>query len=234
MQHSSDLSSLLPFERLRLHEKILRDASSAALTTILQDGGKTKVEELQVLSTTDRAVWFNMTKLIPTATKSFPILKQVVDVVDDQVVLLQPLKFRQLYGSADELQHTTELIPLEKFTRSSRCTAIRRWQKLWAPCDARLALVGVSHNGRTVYCPVAQAHLLADHWGRVFSAKPIDEELAKSMSSSYQPPMQSSHVPPPSTEDIATTIRMSRHSSPGLAGLPFLAWAATGQKGCET
>jgi hypothetical protein len=239
MQNSSELASLRPFERLKRRKTILRDASSTALRTILQDGGRTQVEELQVLATTARDL-AQHDGAYPHSDPVVPHLGEVVDVVDDQVVLRPPQTFREFYGSAmrshlaEEPQQSSEVIPRKKCARASRCTAIRRWRKLRAPYDARLTLVGISHNGHTEYCPVAQDNLLAAHWGRVFSAEPIDDELAKHMISTYQPAIQFNHVLPPSTEDIASTIRMSRRSSPGPDGLPFLAWAATGQKDIET
>lgn len=94
MQVQANLTSLEPFARLKKHKAIIRAASSVALKRILNEGVSSKDQELQILATTGRAIWFDLIHLIPVAHKSFPALRGVVEVVQDHVARQKSFKIQ--------------------------------------------------------------------------------------------------------------------------------------------
>ena len=145
LQKHANLSQYDPFERLKVHKQLFRDAPVIASKRVLSKKVVTPDEQLQVLMQTSRAVWFDQTRTIPKITTSMPALAEVVQVDSaGHVHLAQPERFQNLItdamnGSLTKEQHEANSTG-KKSPRTGRSKMLARWLRLWLPFNKKLVV----------------------------------------------------------------------------------------------
>jgi hypothetical protein len=86
---------------LHITTAVLREASAIALKTIVIRPSLQKPAQLQTLVTCSRAIWYNLTDLMPKMLKAIPELESIVMVSSaGSVELVQPTVFKGLIDKA--------------------------------------------------------------------------------------------------------------------------------------
>jgi hypothetical protein len=67
-------------------------------------------------------------------------------------------------------------------------------------------LGAIIHDDQVITDEEEQAKVVAAHWGRVFSWKPINESRAVEIAGTMQKPLQLHLFPPPSSDTIERVI----------------------------
>ncbi|CAK0898651.1 unnamed protein product, partial [Prorocentrum cordatum] len=98
--------------------------------------------------------------------------------------------------------------------------------KLWNPLSKRLVLTGVKTSEGTVTGPSERLKKLVEHWQPVFEDKSVDSTKAAAYLNQFSPTIDFSKYKPPDYETLKKFAKRSSPTSPGLDGLPYLAWSA--------
>ncbi|CAK0821360.1 unnamed protein product [Prorocentrum cordatum] len=94
------------------------------------------------------------------------------------------------------------------------------------PLKHRLILTGVKISEDTVTGPNERLKKLVEHWQPVFEGKTVDVTKAAVYLNQFSPTIDFSKYRPPDYETLKKFARRSSSTSPGLDGLPYLAWSA--------
>jgi len=239
------LEALPPFERLRQHKLIIKEAARIARDNALHAEDRSAGMESMALSTLARTVWHNNTKDARKLLSLHPTTAEHIRVVDSVVELVDPVNFAKVVAEtkSDYLKKEKEDLLKDKakgFKNASRIQANKRLLKLWSPFDSRMTLAGVrihydeKGSYEVVTDPARRVEALRQAWQPVFDEKAIDEDLALHTARTWCRDFGFDQCPPPDEAVFAEIINRAKNSSPGPDGIPFIAYKASGPRATKT
>ncbi len=233
------LAHLDPLERLFAHKLVIRRAAKLAREKLQDLERETPEGTVKILTTITRIFWSQDHVLARRLIGRSPVARQHLAISGRVVSFRDPVLFNNSVVEARNLLIRTQLeqAPLEK-NKSNKGQLLSRLAKLWVPFKKNLIIAGIRSKG-TVHRGACMFDALADAWAPTFSWKPIDQNAALKVLELASrniplPPPELLDATPPTNDTYDIYMKRLRDSGTGPDGLPYSAWAATGQRGTDT
>ena len=246
---AADLERRHIVDRWLLTKRIMRQVSKVVAKASLSAKASTTEQKAQVVLQAARAAWHLTHRRFASLVHTLPELARfAVEGIHGEYELIDTEGFSEFAAGImrtkvqDDIEREQESInavtaradrpPPRAMERS--LSRFRRWAKLWQACDRRLQLQGVIAGSAVLHSPQEQARELGKFWGEVFSASPIDEELAGALSRTFTARVEWAMEHFPSSAGFQAFLRRAPHSACGPDGIPYSAWRAAGDSGVQT
>ncbi|CAK0800876.1 unnamed protein product, partial [Prorocentrum cordatum] len=142
-----------------------------------------------------------------------------------QYIVNSPV-FKEIADNVFAASPMDNLSPPTKLILTTDLLPLHRKLKLWNPLSKRLVLTGVKTSEGTVTGPNERLKKLVEHWQPVFEGKTVDLTKAAAYLNKFSPTIDFFKYKPPDYETLKKFAKRSSPTSPGLDGLPYLAWSA--------
>ena len=229
--NTDDLS---PPQRLITYKTAMREASIIARNEMFLQDPENLEGTNSTMAAIARCVWTNDTfkarilrDRAPLGAKHISLEHDFVELIDRQAF---ETEFESIRSAALE-QRKLERSQIRRKKKSGNTGGISRMLKLWSPSGKSLVLAGIAANGTVHRTDSAKLDSLAAHWAHTFAEKPFQAEDAQAYATQHMSQFTFAEVPPPGCREIRTFLSRVRDSSPGDDGLPYSAWAASGDTG---
>ena len=176
--------------------------------------------------------------------ESYEIVEQYIEIISGQVTCEDPIAFEEIYRSEKEyfqekaIANATAELPGASITESaklkSKIRSARRQQTLWWPRKPFIKLQGL----RVRKPDTVEEILITENsevqkslvhcWKPVYAHKDTNDDLTAKLLGIYRRKQSSlfqfSDIGIPDEEEIADIIAHSKHSAPGVDGVPYGAY----------
>ncbi|CAK0887921.1 unnamed protein product, partial [Prorocentrum cordatum] len=232
---ASPMDNLSPPTKLILTTDLLRQIARETRDRLHEMQPNSGDVLFQVAKSISRAVWRQDRQLAARLLRSHLVAKEHIHINGDSVELIDHAKFEEWAGILFRQDAEQRLAAIDQAVQRGRLRpaqargqtqALHRKLKLWNPLSKRLVLTGVKTSEGTVTGPNGRIKKLVEHWQPVFEGKPVDLTKAAAYLNPFSPTIDFSKYKPPDYETLKKFAKRSSPTSPGLDGLPYLAWSA--------
>ena len=202
LAYAASLDLLPPFERLRLHKEIIREAAMAARDSLtLQINDSNDDGKLRTMIALSRAVWRGSGRTASLIRDISEFARDLVKVDGGVPTLISATDFAETLDFLQSSNISAQLANIEQGSgRSRRRNGNRRAMlsrrgKLWAPFDKRNVLSGiVDIDNNVVRSPGEQAKALGGFWGKIHSLAEFDSCAADNILNNPRSRRKMSHL----------------------------------------